>query len=813
MSALHRAQVFCVPCTGHLHRSRATSCRTLFRCSGTPRARSKVCRISTVSGDDIKTARAQKLQLKAKLLRKQQEELAEQLQQLNEESQSLSATDKKLVQAELSSQEPVQTENEIPGAIRDLLATSGVLTSVPWSNEAPVTDDAGSYFQTPDSSQSYDWDHATDTLNDVSDVAHAISSPDASLGEDGDSAADESDVGSDDEEGFAEDDKIEFEPGHGVEDMLRMLEEGGALPDIEGLMEAENAQEFQTRVQKLVDRYEAQFLKKKERKISTEEIRQMEKDEAWEPTTCIPVLDQDILEVRPVPAVPEDIEQQYDALQHCLYVLRRAHLEGQPDEPVKALASTELVDMLDVSFEDPLIASVGIGPWLQYMEGLREAGAWTQVEHIWAEVSDDRPTPVYAVIVDQFINVPFPDWFYSYLVGKAEAWSSDAGILEIPALLAVHESAPDDPSTPLQLNYPNAESPLTPKPFPPKPTRTRQQGKQQPADRLAAAAMAADVPEHVTSRSDCGNNKRSKPQRVRLAGLRQIQGQVSEDEEAWSATQASRQSSSALGLAAEQEEMSRLWYRQGCPDEARLSSSDSEQAMSESQTGSRAQQQQPEEQRTQQLQSTTEDSSPAGDAKQSSAPLMNDDLGLQTWQELQASQNAAGASSTTSGPARSSTFSAPSADSGYLPSIDLLGQFGEPAQQSMEGAASVTDSASSDAEDTASASGPASQAAALDDAPPMQELCDQASSATVNLDGAQVLTPEGWKPMSNQSEPGTAWEHGRCMTIGMTLQYEMSASSRQIVAVKCGWATIDAFARTVQDVLDMYIKSAGLDNL
>ena len=69
-----------------------------------------------------------------------------------------------------------------------------------------------------------------------------------------------------------------------------------------------------------------------------------------------------------MPAVPEDIQQQYVALQHCLYVLRRAHLEGEPDEPVKALASTNLVDMLDVSFEDPLIASVGIGPWLHYME-------------------------------------------------------------------------------------------------------------------------------------------------------------------------------------------------------------------------------------------------------------------------------------------------------------------------------------------------------------------------------------------------------------------------------------------------------------
>ena len=390
-----------------------------------------------------------------------------------------------------------------------------------------------------------------------------------------------------------------------------------------------------------------------------------------------------------------------------------------------------------------------------------------------------------------------------------------AGGLEIPALQAVHESAPDDPSMPLQLNYPNAESPLTPKPFPPKPLQTHQQGKQQPADRPATDA-AADVPEHRASRRDHGDKKKRKPQQVRLAGLRQIQGQVLANEEAWAASQQSmmsQQSTTAVAPAVEEEEMPRLWYRQGSPDEARLSSSGSELVMSQSQTGSQAQQQQPEEQRKQQLQSVTKDSSPAADAKQSSASIMNDDLGLQTWQQLEASQSAEGASATSGGFTRNSTFSAPSAGSGYLPSIDLLGQFGEPAQQSMEAAAAATDSASTNAEGYPSVSGPTSQAGAVDDAQMMQELFDQASSATIYLDGAQVLTPEGWKPVSNQSEPGTAWEHGRCMTIGMTLQYEMSASSRQIVAVKCGWATIDAFAWSVQDVLDMYIKCAGLDNL
>ena len=55
-------------------------------------------------------------------------------------------------------------------------------------------------------------------------------------------------------------------------------------------------------------------------------------------------------------------------MQTCLYVLRRAHLQQGPDEPVKALAGNALVDMEGVAFEDPLIASLGVSPWLQYME-------------------------------------------------------------------------------------------------------------------------------------------------------------------------------------------------------------------------------------------------------------------------------------------------------------------------------------------------------------------------------------------------------------------------------------------------------------
>ena len=75
-----------------------------------------------------------------------------------------------------------------------------------------------------------------------------------------------------------------------------------------------------------------------------------------------------VQQVRPAPALPEPIQQQYDTLQHCCYLLRRAHLSGKPDEPVKALASAGLVDMKKVQFDDPMICSIGIQPWLKYME-------------------------------------------------------------------------------------------------------------------------------------------------------------------------------------------------------------------------------------------------------------------------------------------------------------------------------------------------------------------------------------------------------------------------------------------------------------
>ena len=72
--------------------------------------------------------------------------------------------------------------------------------------------------------------------------------------------------------------------------------------------------------------------------------------------------------MRPAPAVPDLIQLQYEVLQQCMLLLRRAHLTGRPDGPVKALASAGLVDMDKVFYRDVLADLTGIGPWLHYME-------------------------------------------------------------------------------------------------------------------------------------------------------------------------------------------------------------------------------------------------------------------------------------------------------------------------------------------------------------------------------------------------------------------------------------------------------------
>ena len=44
----------------------------------------------------------------------------------------------------------------------------------------------------------------------------------------------------------------------------------------QGELEPEDAEEFKARIQKMIDRYEAQYLPRKQRKVTTEEVRKMD---------------------------------------------------------------------------------------------------------------------------------------------------------------------------------------------------------------------------------------------------------------------------------------------------------------------------------------------------------------------------------------------------------------------------------------------------------------------------------------------------------------------------------------------------------
>lgn len=65
--------------------------------------------------------------------------------------------------------------NNIPEQIKELLASAGVLNSVPWDASAPSNGESNAYFQTPEDSQSYDWDLSMDTLDDVIEVEQPTS--------------------------------------------------------------------------------------------------------------------------------------------------------------------------------------------------------------------------------------------------------------------------------------------------------------------------------------------------------------------------------------------------------------------------------------------------------------------------------------------------------------------------------------------------------------------------------------------------------------------------------------------------------------
>lgn len=390
----------------------------------------------------------------------------------------------------------------------------------------------------------------------------------------------------------------------------------------------------------------------------------------------------------------------------------------------------------------------------------------------------------------------------------------------MPALLAVHESAPDDPSVPLQRAHPQPQDP-PPLGTPPSQPKCRATLSAKPAERsgkqaTTSAAKHASIDstqqDELTPTSgytiadgdgdsDDGNSSSSASsdateapgwgfKTARPPGYRQKVAQTADGSKAGS-------------IAAEDEQETRLqewpsfWYApEQLIDENRDSEFGDEQRLMAEQILHQKQQQEPgaasQDAPVTSIASSVFETPSKTEDLQSNSPRPS----AEDSQQSTASRSAAGALD--------------AAASGHLPKLDLLAQFSESNSSAedresdmLDDANAAQDAAASPDEDTA------------DTAPPGfdQALADSdegESRMMVNLNGAQVLTPDGWQSLSSRTPLGTAWEQGNCLTVGMTLQYHMSASSGQITAVTCGWATLDAFAWTIQDMMSLYIRCTGL---
>ena len=389
-----------------------------------------------------------------------------------------------------------------------------------------------------------------------------------------------------------------------------------------------------------------------------------------------------------------------------------------------------------------------------------------------------------------------------------------AGAIRVPALLAVHESAPVDPSIPLQRAQPQTQGPL---PSQPKRKATRaatsathagkqataSTGKRASIEDESAPKLGFTTVNAVTSDGGSSSSFSSSDatgtsgwgfRQARPPGYRQTVAQTPDGQQAGSIAAEDKQE-------ARLEEWPYFWYppqqliglNRG--DEfAEEQRSVAEQILHQKQQqksgGVEAASQQAPFTRTAssrfQAASKTEDlllDSPRQSAKPGS-------------QQPVVSMSSAGARDTSA--------------SGYLPKLDLLAQFSESISIAEDHVSHVLDDATA-AEDSAAAPGED----AADTAPAgcnqgLAESDEGEFRMMANLNGAQVLTSDGWQSISSRTPLGTAWEQGNCLTIGMTLQYHVSASSGQIAAVTCGWATLDAYAWTIQDMMSLYIRCTGL---
>ncbi|KAK9845582.1 hypothetical protein WJX84_005079, partial [Apatococcus fuscideae] len=276
----------------------------------------------------------------------------------------------------------------------------------------------GTYFHPP----GHIWDWSKDEL--VSDPAEAM--PDSPADVEGDSPdgrlerwleanASQPDPEAElpfgeDEATPGDDEPFTTSPAHefpaDVVEVLEMLEGGGTLPAEEHGRQPEDGAAFVARMDKLVARYEAQFLKKSQQKISSEEIKELDSN-GWRSQS--PISFDDITEVIPAPTIPAEAEAKHERLQWILLKLRRAHMSGKVDAALRSLATDDLIAH-SVTYEDPIATSDDLPDLLQCHTTLSQAGVEVELEDIWAAM-DTHSDPAWSVVIQQYLHIPYPDWF------------------------------------------------------------------------------------------------------------------------------------------------------------------------------------------------------------------------------------------------------------------------------------------------------------------------------------------------------------------------------------------------------------------
>ncbi|CAL8463617.1 g3151 [Coccomyxa elongata] len=374
-------------------------------------------------------------------LRQNQKELEETLAELAKVANRLSEEDQKKLAAVIADLGPLEDgqdsnseggQTEYPKPVQDLYNMAGVLDAVPYDG-SPVIKDSKDLPLMPELSR-YQWSEkdVRDTGEELTDEEWAKFFANE-LGYNADDDSNDGGEGTSPEDfrippSFLDDevkpgDDVEIEPSPDVEAMLALLESGQPLPPDprEAGIARESAAAFTARLDKIVARYESQFLKRHEWQITTKEIREME--EHWNAlamTSQTPATMDDITEVVPAPDFPPEVKQQWDRCQWILYRLRRAHLDGPPAQPAQALAAAGLVSE-DVIFQDAVLECRGLPAWLEYAQRLEQTGGYIELANIWGSASEDRPDPQWHVVVDSWLNIPYPDWYLDYFMTHFDA--------------------------------------------------------------------------------------------------------------------------------------------------------------------------------------------------------------------------------------------------------------------------------------------------------------------------------------------------------------------------------------------------------